>query len=308
MDRINVRSKGQLDPKALEQHVELEFRGFERPPHGQRRITWRGLSAETVTMHGAREFDYKWSGSTHYLAVHDISLEAGETLVDDLPPARQLDMRDLLTFIPEGCSVTGWSKLRSRTNTFTAVYYDPAILPEEMDARLAGIERPKLYFDHPWLRMTLVKIQALLVDPDPIDAIYGETLGLAAAVELARLQFGGPRVFVPDSGRLSVEQEKRVRDYIATNLHRNVSLSDLASLVGLSRFHFSRSFRRTTGLAPYQFILSSRVERAKTTLAETETSMLEISASLGFGTQAQFSAAFRKLTGLTPSQFRRSRR
>jgi AraC family transcriptional regulator len=187
------------------------------------------------------------------------------------------------------------------------VYYDPAILPEELDTRLAGIERPMLYFDHPGLRMTLTKIQALLIDPDPVDAIYAETLGLTAAIELARLQFNGPGVHVPDSGRLSAVQEKRVLEYIAANLHRNVSLSDIAGLVALSRFHFSRSFRRTTGLAPYQFILSSRVERAKAILAETETSMLEISASLGFGTQAQFSAAFRRLTGLTPSQFRRTR-
>jgi AraC-like DNA-binding protein len=118
----------------------------------------------------------------------------------------------------------------------------------------------------------------------------------------------GPGVHVPDSGRLSGGQEKFVLTYIAENLHREVSLSELAGLVGLSRFHFSRSFRRTTGLAPYQFILASRVERAKAILSGSETSMAEISASLGFGSQTQFSAAIRKLTGLIPSQFRRTRR
>jgi AraC family transcriptional regulator len=302
-----VRTKGRLDPRALDAQVELEFRDVDTPPDTQRRITWRGLSAETVIVQGAREFDYKWAGSTHYLAVHDIRRDAGETLVDDVPPSTQLDMRDLLTFIPEGCRVSGWSKLRPRTNTFTAIYYDPAILPEELDTRLAGIERPMLYFDHAGLRMTLAKIEALLVNPDPIDAIYGETLGLTAAIELARIQFNGPGVHVPESGRLSGGQEKFVLAFIAENLHRDVSLSELAGLVGLSRFHFSRSFRRTTGLAPYQFILASRVERAKTLLAGSEASMAEISASLGFGSQAQFSSAFRKLTGLTPSQFRRTR-
>jgi AraC family transcriptional regulator len=246
-----VRTKGRLDPRALDAQVELEFRDVDTPPDTQRRITWRGLSAETVIVQGAREFDYKWAGSTHYLAVHDIRRDAGETLVDDVPPSTQLDMRDLLTFIPEGCRVSGWSKLRPRTNTFTAIYYDPAILPEELGTRLAGIERPMLCFDHAGLRMTLAKIEALLVNPDPINAIYG--------------------------------------------------------VVGLSRFHFSRSFRRTTGLAPYQFILASRVERAKAILSGSETTMAEISAGLGFGSQPQFSAAFRKLTGLTPSQFRRTR-
>jgi AraC family transcriptional regulator len=303
-----VRSKGRLDAEAFDKQVELEFRDAKTPPDVQRRIAWRGLSAETVIMQGPHEFDYKWSGSTHYLAVHDIRLSAGETRVDDLPPTTQLEMRDLLTFIPEGCRVAGWSKLTPRRNMFTAIYYDPTILPEELDTRLAGIERPMLYFNHPGLRLTLGKIEALLIDPDPIDAIYGETLGLTAAIELARIQFNGPGVHVPDSGRLSGGQEKLVLDYIAANLHKELSLSELAGLVGLSRFHFGRSFRRTTGLAPYQFILSSRVERAKAILSGSETSMAEISASLGFGSQAQFSAAFRKLTGLTPSQFRRTRR
>jgi AraC family transcriptional regulator len=131
---------------------------------------------------------------------------------------------------------------------------------------------------------------------------------LTAAIELARLQFNGPEVRVPDSGRLGAAQEKIVRDYIEQNLHRDISLSDLAGLVSLSRFHSTRAFRRTTGLTPHQFILAARVERAKEALTGSGRSMLEISDSLGFGNQTQFASVFRKATGMTPSQFRRDRR
>lgn len=113
--------------------------------------------------------------------------------------------------------------------------------------------------------------------------------------------------YYPRPGLSSV-REKLVLDYIADNLSRDFSLSELAGPVGLSRFHFSRSFRRATGLAPYQFIQTSRVERAKATISGSETSMATISQSVGFSRQAQFPAAFRKLTGLTPSPFRRTRR
>jgi AraC family transcriptional regulator len=304
-----MRTSQQLDPNALEEAVALEFHeGIETRPSTNRRMTWRGFSAETITIQGPRGFDYRWAGTPHYLALHDIQMADGEIAVADLPRSTQTDLRDSMTFVPCGCGASGWSKLRSRRNLFTAIYYDPAILPEELDARVSGIERPMLYFDDPALRSTISKLQGLLVDPGPIDAIYGETLGLTAAIELARLQFNGQGARAPDSGHLGTAQAKVVLEFIRENLHRELSLSDLAGLAGLSRFHFARAFKRTTGFSPYQFILSARVERAKSSLANSDKSMFEISQSLGFGNQGQFAAAFRKWVGTTPSQFRRGRR
>jgi AraC family transcriptional regulator len=298
-----------LDPKALEDEVALAFRDdSETPSNRNRRTTWRGLAAETIAIQGPRAFDYRWAGSPHYLALHDIRLADGEIVVGDLPKSTETDLRYLMTFVPGGCGVSGWSKLRARRNLWVAVYYDPAILPEELDAQIAGTERPMLYFDDPALRSTLSKLQGLLVDPEPIDATYGETLGLTAAIELARLQFNGPGAQIPDSGRLGSAQAKLVVEFIRENLHQDISLSDLAGIAGLSRFHFTRAFKRTTGLTPYQFILSARVERAKSSLTNSDKSMFEIAQSLGFGSQSQFAAAFRKLVGTTPSQFRRGHR
>jgi AraC family transcriptional regulator len=74
-----------------------------------------------------------------------------------------------------------------------------------------------------------------------------------------------------------------VLEYIRENLHRELTLLDLAAFAGLSRFHFALAFKRTTGHSPYQFILSAGVERAKSSLANLDQSMLEISRSLGFG-------------------------
>ena len=304
-----MRSSQQLDPKALADAVALKFHDdIGTRPDTTRRIAWRGFSAETITIQGPLGFDYRWVGTPHYLALHDIQKDDGEIALGDLPKSTQTDLRDLMTFVPGGCNVSGWSRLRARRNLFIAIYYDPGILPEELDARITDIERPMLYFDDPALRSTLSKLQGLLADPGPIDGIYSETLGLTAAIELARLQFNGPGVPAPDSGRLGTAQAKLVLEFIEENLHRDMSLSDLAGLAGLSRFHFARAFKRTTGLSPYRFILSARVERAKSSLANSDKSMLEISQSLGFGNQGQFAAAFRKLAGTTPSQFRRGHR
>ena len=305
-----MRTGRQLDPEALKDEIALEFHDAtgETPPRESRRMTWRGFSAETTAIRGASGYAYRWAGAPHYLALHDIQLADGEIVLGDQPKTAKSDLRDLMTFVPSGCDVTGWAVPRARTNRFIAVYYDPAILPEELDARIAGIERPMLYFNDPALRSTLSKLQGLLIDPDPLDAVYSETLGLTVAIELARLQFNGQGARAPDSGHLGTAQARMVLEFIRENLHRDISLSDLAVVSGLSRFHFTRAFKRTTGSSPYQFILSARVDRAKSSLTNSNVSMLEIAQSLGFGSQGHFSAAFRKLVGVTPSQFRRGHR
>jgi AraC family transcriptional regulator len=101
-----------------------------------------------------------------------------------------------------------------------------------------------VYFQDPGLQGTLAKIEALLKQPAETDAAYGETLSMLPAIEIDRLQKRGSNLLIPESGRLSVAQDRLVRDYIAENLHANISLSDLAGLVQLSRFHFARSRRR----------------------------------------------------------------
>ncbi len=192
-----MRTSKQLDPKALEDEVALEFHDdIGTRPDTNRRMTWRGFSAETITIQGPRGFDYRWAGTPHYLALHDIQLADGEISLGDLPKSNRTDLRDLMTFVPGGYDVSGWSKPRARRNLFIAVYYDPAILPEELDARISGIERPMLYFDDPALRSTLGKLQGLLTDPRSDRCrLQPETLGLDGGDRAhTRLQFNGPEV------------------------------------------------------------------------------------------------------------------
>jgi AraC family transcriptional regulator len=59
-------------------------------------------------------------------------------------------------------------------------------------------------------------------------------------------------------------------EYVRANISKEVSLADLANLVGLSRYHFSRAFKKSTGLAPYQFVIAKRVECAKGLLSKRQ--------------------------------------
>ena len=77
---------------------------------------------------------------------------------------------------------------------------------------------------------------------------------------------------------------------------------------GLSRFHFCRAFKESTGLSPHAWLRQHRLEQAMTMLRDTEVSVVSIAAALGYASQTAFAAAFRKLTGETPSDWRRRMR
>jgi transcriptional regulator GlxA family with amidase domain len=91
--------------------------------------------------------------------------------------------------------------------------------------------------------------------------------------------------------------------YIEAHLGDPVRLQDIARAAGVSRFHFARLFRVSTGDSPMEFLLRSRIERAKMILRSTDRRMCEIAASLGFCDQSHFSRSFRRYAGVTPRQF-----
>ncbi len=91
-----------------------------------------------------------------------------------------------------------------------------------------------------------------------------------------------------------------------SGLREEFSLSRLAQEVGMSEFHFSRLFKKATGLSPSQFFIKRRLEKAQQLLLETEMSIIEVGMSVGYSSPSHFAQVFRRQTGVTPSDYRRS--
>jgi sigma-54 dependent transcriptional regulator, acetoin dehydrogenase operon transcriptional activator AcoR len=108
------------------------------------------------------------------------------------------------------------------------------------------------------------------------------------------------------SGGLPRYKLRRVMAYVDARIGGPISLDDLATVAGVSRFHFHRQFRKSAGVTPHEYVLRVRIERAKGLLTGSDLTVGEVSGAVGFADQSHFSNIFRKLTAMTPRSFRNS--
>jgi AraC family transcriptional regulator len=108
------------------------------------------------------------------------------------------------------------------------------------------------------------------------------------------------------TGGLAPWQLRRVTDHMGNHLDRDVTLAELAALVGLSPHHFCRAFATSTGLPPHRWLVERRVERAKEMMAaHPRLGLTEVALAVGYAGQSALATAFRRVTGTTPSAWRR---
>ncbi|WNJ92930.1 AraC family transcriptional regulator [Bosea sp. 685] len=107
---------------------------------------------------------------------------------------------------------------------------------------------------------------------------------------------------------LDAGMRMRIADFVRADPGRDIALSDMAKLSGLSPSAFIRSFKRSTGQTPHRFVVEQRVEAAGDLLRDSGMTIAEIALAVGFSSQSHLGTAFRTITGLSPAQFRRLKR
>ena len=102
---------------------------------------------------------------------------------------------------------------------------------------------------------------------------------------------------------LSERALARALHYIDRHIGDAFSLADVAGAACISRFHFARLFRISTGQSPMEYVLAKRIALAKEQLTRGPQKISATAASLGFFDQSHFTRTFRRMTGYSPREF-----
>jgi len=97
----------------------------------------------------------------------------------------------------------------------------------------------------------------------------------------------------------------RARDLVDSRYAEPLDLEALARAAHVSPRHFSRSFRRTFGETPHQYLLTRRIERARYLLRTTDMQVAEVCLAVGFRSVGSFTSTFTRHAGASPTEYRR---
>jgi AraC-like DNA-binding protein len=93
--------------------------------------------------------------------------------------------------------------------------------------------------------------------------------------------------------------------FINDHYKERIRISDLAKRVSMHHVHFTRLFQRCTGMAPRDYLLEKKIEKAKDFITILGDTPYSTSLEMGFHDYSHFYRTFKRLTGLSPSEYAR---
>ena len=164
----------------------------------------------------------------------------------------------------------------------------------------------------PQNRLTPVRVSAWEMQP-LFETIFAEwdRGTVAAQIETGltlhrMLALMAARLLAGDASRSNRALIEQATGYIRAHYAEPLSLDALLAQTPVSKSWFLRLFRQYTGTTPYNFLLSTRITRAKELLVLTDFAVSEIAHQVGFGDESNFSTRFTAMVGQSPQQYRKS--
>lgn len=179
-----------------------------------------------------------------------------------------------------------------RPMSYRSVYPSPRLLPET---------RSMPSFRNPVISNPLVAARLLKAHrgfESGYDSLQAQSDLLAALSALVTGYSDVKKDNPPLDGPVDTAKE-----FILTHYNEQISLEDLSRLCGYSPYYFLRTFRKTLGLPPFEYLTNIRVERAKELLAKG-LSISESALRTGFYDQSHLHRHFKRIAGVTPGQYR----
>lgn len=156
-------------------------------------------------------------------------------------------------------------------------------------------------------RVALTLISELEQKAHPAQALIVDSISCALAAHMLRSYNAFEPVPEAVARQLGTIEMARLTMYIEDNIDRLIGLGELAALVNVSRFHFTRLFKRSTGTTAIRFVEECRIRRAQALIEQGGTTLAEIALMAGFADQSHFTRRFHQHVGCTPAAYSRER-
>ena len=244
---------------------------------------WDGLKRSEV---GKCVFQYTLSGQGKIeVNGEEYTLSAGEAFLVQIPSSHRY-------FLPpesnswEFIHITLFGKEAIKTFELIneKIGYVIAFLPESAQIEL------------------LLNIFEAAAEKNITDAYQASALGYSFIMELHRFAYniGTPAKKWPESISKAVLFAKK-------HYHLQIGLDDMVEASNLSKYHFTRLFRKSTNMTPLNYLTMIRIDKALELLRLTQSPIEEIAELVGYSNGNYFSKVFHKRVGMSPSQFRESK-
>ena len=252
----------------------------------------------------------QWSNSfdaTRYLPRHhtlSLYLRGGHgTYREDAPSERGAPGK--LCLMPAGHEVN-W--VVGTEQTFMHLYFEPERLGplalRLLDREPREVRLPELNFcDDPQLVAQFARLATLDWD-DAGARIAANEIGHAALAHvLARHAGRAPRGDI--RGGLAPALRRRLVDWLDAHLAQPVTIGEMAAFCALSETHFAHAFRASLGVAPHEWIVARRIDRAAALLRTRRAPLLdEVARATGHASASHLVRRFKAQWGVTPGQYR----
>ena len=100
----------------------------------------------------------------------------------------------------------------------------------------------------------------------------------------------------------------RAVEHLKDNYKSRISLEEISNIAGLSRYHFTRAFKKVMGIPFSDYLSHLRVKKSEDTLSSLEVNISEVAYSVGFNSLRQFERAFKTTIGLSPLEYRKGKK
>ena len=257
-------------------------------------LGWEGFYLEVITRRGWHVDEMIVNGHTLTMNLDDIDLHF-ETRADSdwlqarLPP-------NMFWIVPEGWPFSIHSVTNSR---YARCIIDGRYLDSltgchfELEAGI-GVADPVL--------AQLFRVLVAILDDK---ARYSQVLAselIRSMVSALAVRHGHPAPELKSKGGIAPDQMKALDAWLQAHIQNTLTVGLMAAQVGLSNAHFSREFKRSTGVTPWEYVVRLRLDGARAALLRGN-SATHVASQFGFADQSHLSRLFKLRFGMTPTAF-----